>query len=91
MTAAPRFRRTPPVTQYGSADLKHMTAEEIAVADAAGHLHNITDGNDPDATVDHRRGCTTPNVQRDLRDTRTIRLGDPVIYRCTTCEATKEI
>ncbi|MDQ0684855.1 hypothetical protein QFZ56_003818 [Streptomyces achromogenes] len=91
MSTAPRFRRTPPVQQYGTADIKHMTSEEIGAALEAGHLHDLSNGNDPDATVDHKRDCTKPNVQRDLRDTRTIRLGDPVTYHCLNCDATKEI
>ncbi|MEU6339955.1 hypothetical protein ABZ883_03265 [Streptomyces sp. NPDC046977] len=91
MTTAPRFRRTPPVTQYGTADIKHMTPEEIAAADEAGHLHDLINGNDPDATVDHMPRCQNPQAVRDLRDTRTARTGDPVAYYCPSCNATKEV
>lgn len=88
---APRFRRQRPVEQYGTADLKHMSPEEIAAADEAGHFDALGDGRDPDATVDHKKHCDKPNVQRDLRDTRTMRLGDTVAYYCTNCQASKEI
>lgn len=91
MSKAPRFRRTPPVTQYGSADLKNMTAEEISAAAEAGHFHDLEDGNDPDATVDHKPGCSKPQVERVLIDSRSIRMTDPVRYRCPECTATKEI
>ncbi|MFI8422857.1 hypothetical protein [Streptomyces sp. NPDC085479] len=89
MSTAPRFRRERPVQQYGTADLKHMTPEEIAAATDAGHLDALTDGRDPDATVDHRNGCAKPDVQREA--TSSIRLGDAVAYHCLTCGARKEI
>lgn len=88
---APRFRRTPPVQQFGSADLKCMTQEEIGVAAEAGHLHDLTVGNDPDATVKHKPGCSKPPVVRDLGELRTIRQGDGFTYRCPECSAKKEI
>lgn len=91
MTTAPRFRRQRPVEQYGTADLKHMTPEEIATADQAGHFDALNDGRDPDATVNHKDGCTKPPAVRHLVDNRSIRLQDPVRYRCTECGATKEI
>jgi hypothetical protein len=91
MSTAPRFRRQRPVEQYGSADLKHMTPEEIATADQAGHFDALHDGRDPDATVDHRPGCSKPPVVRDMVDSKSIRLTDPVRYRCPECHAQKEI
>ncbi|WP_119581059.1 hypothetical protein [Streptomyces europaeiscabiei] len=91
MSNAPRFRRERPVQQYGTADVKHMTPEEIVAASDAGHLDALDDGRDPDATVDHKPHCAKPNVQRVLVDTHSVRLGDPVRFECTTCRATKEI
>jgi hypothetical protein len=91
MTTAPRFRRTPTVEQYGSADLKHMTPEEIGAAAEAGHFHDLEEGRDPDATVDHKDGCTKPDVVRDLVDARSIRHTDPIRYRCPECGAKREI
>lgn len=91
MSTAPRFRRERPVQQYGSADIKHMTPEEIAAAADAGHLDALDDGRDPDATVDHKTNCTEPDVRRVLVDTHSVRLGDPVRYECTNCGAAKEI
>lgn len=88
---APRFRRTPPVTQYGSADLRHMTPEEIATAEDAGHFHDLIGGRDPDASVDHMPGCTKPTVQRDSVFPGSTRVGDTVRYRCPKCSASKEI
>lgn len=91
MSTAPRFRRERPVQQYGTADIKHMTPEEIVAASEAGHLDALDDGRDPDATVDHMPRCKKPNVQRELVDTHSVRMGDPVRYRCLTCNASKEI
>ncbi|QFQ98583.1 hypothetical protein F9278_23180 [Streptomyces phaeolivaceus] len=91
MSKAPRFRRTPPVTQYGSADLKNMTAEEISAAAEAGHFHELEDGRDPDASVDHKAGCSKPPVERVMVDNRSVRQSDPVRFRCPECIVTKEI
>lgn len=88
---APRFKRTPPVQQYGSADIKHMSLEEIADAEEAGHLHDLVSVGDPDATVDHKPRCSKPPVVRDLGELRTIRQGDGFTYRCPECSAKKEI
>jgi hypothetical protein len=79
------------VQQYGTADIKHMTPEEIAAAVDAGHFDALDDGRDPDATVDHKKHCAKADVQRVLVDTVSVRIGDPVRYACTTCGATKEI
>jgi hypothetical protein len=89
-TTAPRFRRTPKVEQYGTADLRHMTPEEIAEADQAGHFYDLNDGRDPDATVDHKPNCPEPKVTTD-DEGRSIRAGDPVVYTCRNCHARKEI
>ena len=91
MSTAPRFRREKPVEQYGTRDLRHMTPDEIAEADQAGHLGALMDGRDPDATVDHKPHCATNDVRRVLVDNVSVRLGDPIRYACTTCGATKEI
>ncbi|MFF5959518.1 hypothetical protein ACIPSH_06010 [Streptomyces iakyrus] len=90
MSTAPRFRRTPQVEQYGTADLRHMTPEEIAAADQAGHFADLNDGRDPDATVDHKPNCPAPEVTTG-DDPGSIRAGDPVIYTCGNCHASKEI
>lgn len=88
--AAPRFKRTT-VEQYGTADLRHMSPEEIVAAEDAGHLADLTDGRDPDATVDHKPNCPAPDVITDDGGFRSIRAGDPVTYVCRNCLATKEI
>jgi hypothetical protein len=90
MSTAPRFRRQKPVEQYGTLDVRHMTPDEIAAADQAGHLAALLDGRDPDATVDHRADCNNPDVRQNS-NARSIRTGDPVTYACHSCGATKQI
>ncbi|GAA2346740.1 hypothetical protein OKJ48_39400 [Streptomyces kunmingensis] len=91
MGTAPRFRRTPAVQQYGTADIRHMTPEEIAAAHTAGNLVDLQEGRDPDATVDHKPYCKGPDVGLDDEGLRSVRAGDPVAYICANCHARKEI
>lgn len=89
-STAPRFRRAP-VKQYGTLDIRHMTPEEIATADQAGHFADLQEGRDPDGTVEHSPNCKGPDVITDDQGARSIRAGDPVAYMCRNCNAKKEI
>jgi hypothetical protein len=67
-----------------------MTPEEIVTADDAGHLDDLMAGRDPDAKVDHRRWCSQPELER-VPVLGSIRIGDPIHYRCPECAATTHI
>ncbi|GAA0980531.1 hypothetical protein [Nocardiopsis tropica] len=85
---ATRFKREKP-EQYGSADIAQMTPHEIVDAKHAGHLADMLAGSGPDAQVDHAPTCESPAVAR-LPRRGAVRQGDPVVYQCRSCDATKE-
>ncbi|MGA4841688.1 hypothetical protein [Streptomyces sp. G45] len=68
-----------------------MPPEDIVAADEAGHLDALSDGRDPDATVDHRPGCSNPQITESTPHGNSIRTGDPITFTCTTCNATKPL